>query len=138
MPCSPSKRSTHMAGGMNPTMSGHHPPVKHRKPPVRLCPLCPADSPGPIYGLTPFGGEAGLKNPTNVEIGTRAGTGSAKCFCQRVSSLCAQPTLRSIHLAMESLAAGAISFDPRARTDVACLWSQPRKVAYSERVIFGS
>ena len=29
-------------------------PVKHRKPPVRLCPLCPADSPGPIYGLTPF------------------------------------------------------------------------------------
>ena len=54
MPCSPSKRSTRMARGMNPTMSGHHPPVKHRKPPVRLCPLCPADSPGPIYGLTPF------------------------------------------------------------------------------------
>ena len=54
MPCSPSKRSTRMARGMNPTMSGHHPPAKHQKPPVRLCPLCPADSPGPIYGLTPF------------------------------------------------------------------------------------
>ena len=39
---------------MNPTMSGHHPPAKHQKPPVHLCPLCPADSPGPIYGLTPF------------------------------------------------------------------------------------
>ena len=51
MPCSPSKRSTRMARGMNPAMSGHHPPVKHRKPPVRLCPLCPADSPGPIYGF---------------------------------------------------------------------------------------
>src|ERR1035441_10130519 len=54
MPYSPSKRSTRMARGMNPTMSGHHPPAKHQKPPVRLCPLCPADSPGPIYGLTPF------------------------------------------------------------------------------------
>jgi hypothetical protein len=43
-----------MARGMNPTMSGHHPPAKHQKPPVHLCPLCPADSPGPIYGLTPF------------------------------------------------------------------------------------
>ena len=53
MPCSPSKGSTRMARGMNPTMSGHHPPIKHRKPPVRLCPLRPADSPGPIYGLTP-------------------------------------------------------------------------------------
>jgi hypothetical protein len=54
MACSLSKRSTRMARGMNPTVSGHHPPVKHRKPPVRLCLLCPADSPGPIYGLTPF------------------------------------------------------------------------------------
>jgi hypothetical protein len=51
MACSLSKRSTRMARGMNPTVSGHHPPVKHRKPPVRLCPLCPADSPGPISGL---------------------------------------------------------------------------------------
>jgi hypothetical protein len=41
-----------MARDMNPTMTRHHPPVKHRKPPLRLCPLCPADSPGPIYGLT--------------------------------------------------------------------------------------
>src|ERR1035441_3342160 len=51
MPCSPSKRSTRMVRGMNPTMSGHHPPVKHRRPPARLCPLCPADPPGPIYGF---------------------------------------------------------------------------------------
>src|ERR1035441_6498657 len=54
MPCSPTKGCTRLARGMNPPMPGHHPPVKHRKPPVRLCHLCPADSPGPIYGLTPF------------------------------------------------------------------------------------
>ena len=41
MPCSPSKRSTRLTRGMNRTMSGHHPPVKHRKPPVRLCPAVP-------------------------------------------------------------------------------------------------
>jgi hypothetical protein len=53
-PRSPSKRSTGMARDINLTMSGHHPPAKHRKPPVRLCPSVRSIHPdqSPLSGMT--------------------------------------------------------------------------------------
>ena len=59
MLCSLSKRSTRMARGMNLTMSGHHPPAKHQKPPVRLCNLMSGRFTRTNLRLTPFGGEFG-------------------------------------------------------------------------------
>jgi hypothetical protein len=72
MPCSPSKRSTRMARGMDPTMSGHHPPAKYQKPPVRLCPPLAGRFSRTNLRLTPFRASTPHNQVDHIRCGNTA------------------------------------------------------------------